>query len=195
MCAWCKTQPAPTSESVPVVLFCMAPGCTASAKRWHLVNSSAWQPNVGASPLRASPKHCNYSDLTVVNTLCWSLTAIEPTRRLLKVPLKSNEKNWNWREGGAQMTSTQDTERPFKPMLVLMNTTADCDWRNNYCCCCWWWCWWCTVLPMVEMWDGWNSLSVNLHNKHVFPTPESPRSRSRKSTSYCLAIVVDVVLN
>lgn len=47
---------------------------------------------------------------------------------------------------------------------------------------------------MVEMWDGWNSLSVNLHNKHVFPTPESPRSRSRKSTSYCLAIVFDVVL-
>lgn len=48
---------------------------------------------------------------------------------------------------------------------------------------------------MVEMWDGWNSLSVNLHNKHVFPTPESPRSRSRKSTSYCLAMVLDVVLD
>lgn len=54
--------------------------------------------------------------------------------------------------------------------------------------------WWrCRVLPMVEMWDGWNSLSVNLHNKHVFPTPESPRSRSRKSTSYCLAIVLGSV--
>lgn len=46
------------------------------------------------------------------------------------------------------------------------------------------------LLPIVEMCDGWNSLSVNLHNKHVFPTPESPRSRSRKSTSYCLAMVV-----
>lgn len=55
-------------------------------------------------------------------------------------------------------------------------------------------CWRCVVLPMVEMWDGWNSLSVNLHNKHVFPTPESPRSRSRKSTSYCLAIMLRVLL-
>lgn len=46
-----------------------------------------------------------------------------------------------------------------------------------------------TLLPMVEMWEGWNSLSVNLHNKQVLPTPESPSSRSLNSTSYCLAMV------
>lgn len=46
-----------------------------------------------------------------------------------------------------------------------------------------------TLLPMVEMWEGWNSLSVNLHNKQVLPTPESPRSRSLNSTSYCLAML------
>lgn len=46
-----------------------------------------------------------------------------------------------------------------------------------------------SLLPIVEMWEGWNSLSVNLHNKQVFPTPESPRSKSLNSTSYCLAMV------
>lgn len=50
--------------------------------------------------------------------------------------------------------------------------------------------WRCRSLPIVEMWEGWNSLSVNRHNKHVFPTPESPSSRSRKSTSYCLAMLL-----
>lgn len=33
-----------------------------------------------------------------------------------------------------------------------------------------------------------NSLSVSRHNKHVFPTPESPKRRSLKRTSYCFAM-------
>lgn len=43
-------------------------------------------------------------------------------------------------------------------------------------------------VPMVEMCEGWNSLSVKRHNKQVLPTPESPMSSRRKSTSYCLAM-------
>lgn len=43
-------------------------------------------------------------------------------------------------------------------------------------------------VPMVEMCEGWNSLSVKRHSKQVLPTPESPMSSRRKSTSYCLAM-------
>ena len=49
-------------------------------------------------------------------------------------------------------------------------------------------CWRASFLPMVEMCDGSNSLSVNLRNMHVFPTPESPSMSSRNNTSYCLAM-------
>lgn len=41
---------------------------------------------------------------------------------------------------------------------------------------------------MVEIWEGSNSLSVNLRNMHVFPTPESPSMSSLNNTSYCLAM-------
>lgn len=44
-------------------------------------------------------------------------------------------------------------------------------------------------LPMVEMCEEWNSLSVKRQSKQVLPTPESPISSSRNSTSYCFAMV------
>ena len=40
----------------------------------------------------------------------------------------------------------------------------------------------------MEMCAGWNSLSVKRHSRHVLPTPESPSSSRRNSTSYCLAM-------
>lgn len=43
-------------------------------------------------------------------------------------------------------------------------------------------------LPMVEMCEEWNSLSVKRHSRQVLPTPESPISSSRNSTSYCFAM-------
>lgn len=41
---------------------------------------------------------------------------------------------------------------------------------------------------MVEMCEEWNSLSVKRHSRQVLPTPESPISSSRNSTSYCFAM-------
>lgn len=43
-------------------------------------------------------------------------------------------------------------------------------------------------LPMVEMCEEWNSLSVKRHSRQVLPTPESPISSRRNSTSYCFAM-------
>lgn len=43
-------------------------------------------------------------------------------------------------------------------------------------------------LPMVEMCEEWNSLSVKRHSRQVLPTPESPIRSSRNSTSYCFAM-------
>lgn len=43
-------------------------------------------------------------------------------------------------------------------------------------------------LPMVEICEEWNSLSVKRHSRHVLPTPESPINSSRNSTSYCFAM-------
>lgn len=41
---------------------------------------------------------------------------------------------------------------------------------------------------MVEICEEWNSLSVKRHSRQVLPTPESPISSSRNSTSYCFAM-------